>query len=90
MKKTVLLLLAGSLASMAGYIVLVQTGPDIGVELLLTMAGLTVMWLTAVVSEIGAVEVITQSIEGVRALAASRDAHLDEQPITTSRTDKRG
>lgn len=81
---------AGSLMSMVGYIVLVQTGNDIAIELLLTLAGLTVMWLTAVVSEVGAGALLTQTIEAVRALATSRAARLDEEPVVTSRTGRRG
>ncbi len=45
---------AGSLASMAGYIVLVQVGSDLAVELALTTAGLAIMWFVAVLSEMGA------------------------------------
>jgi hypothetical protein len=44
---------AGSLASMVGYIVLVETGTDIAVELALTVLGIGVMWLAAVFSEHG-------------------------------------
>ena len=80
---------AGSLMSMVGYIVLVQTGNDIAIELLLTLAGLTVMWLTAMVSEVGAGALVAQSIEAIRTLAVPRGAVLDEEPAVTSRTGRR-
>ena len=77
---------AGSLMSMIGYIVLVQTGNDLAVELVLTLTGLTVMWLTAVVSEVGAGALVSQSIEAARALVSTRDVGLDEETVTTRRT----
>ena len=77
---------AGSLMSMIGYIVLVQTGNDLAVELVLTLTGLTVMWLTAVVSEVGAGALVSQSIEAARALVSPRDVGLDEETVTTRRT----
>jgi hypothetical protein len=44
---------AGSLASMAGYIVLVQIGSNLAVEIALTTSGIAIMWIVALTSEMG-------------------------------------
>ena len=61
---------AGSLMSMVGYITLVQTGNHLGIELALTVVGIAVMWMTALVSEIGLVAVATRTADLCRSVHA--------------------
>jgi hypothetical protein len=51
---------AGSLFSMVGYLILVQTGSHIVLELLLTASGIAGMWLVAVVAEQGVLPALTK------------------------------
>jgi hypothetical protein len=73
---------SGSLASMVGYITLVHTGSDLALELALTAAGISVMWVAAYLSETG----LMVAAARLRALVASRDVKPIEAEPTTSRT----
>jgi hypothetical protein len=81
---------AGSLFSMVGYIILVQTGSDLVLEIALTLSGLAVMWLVALISEIGLVSVVHQIKARVAAFSAqhrSKAPGISLEP--TTRTGKR-
>jgi hypothetical protein len=76
---------AGSLASMVGYIVLVETGSNLPLELLLTAAGIGAMWLTAMVSEHGVVRVVVM-FRYTLAARFNAGAPIEQPKPTTVRT----
>ncbi len=76
---------AGSLMSMVGYATLVQTGNGLGIELVLTAAGIAVMWMTALVSEKGVMAVSAQLGEALRALLPTSATDVPPERIVTAR-----
>jgi hypothetical protein len=72
----------GSLASMVGYITLVSTGQNMGVEIALTIAGVAVMGLVALVSERG----LRGTLAAAQALWPSAAASKAVDEPTTART----
>jgi hypothetical protein len=76
---------AGSLMSMVGYATLVQTGNGLAIELVLTTAGLIVMWMTALISEQGLAAVTADALSGLRSIAP-RSARLRDDIVATVRT----
>jgi hypothetical protein len=87
--------IAGSLASMAGYIVLVQTGSDLAIELLLTVLGVAAMWTAASVSEIGVASALARLQTAALATLAfvrrqtDQDTLENSDPVTTIPTARR-
>jgi hypothetical protein len=72
----------GSLASMAGYIVLVQTGGDVALETGLVILGLTLMLITAMVAEnglAGSTQAVRHGVYGLR----KADMASDEDVVPT-------
>jgi hypothetical protein len=70
---------AGSLASMVGYITLVSNGQSLGLEVALILAGIAVMWLVALLSERG----LRATIAAAATLASSASSsEADDEPNT--------
>jgi hypothetical protein len=81
---------AGSLASMVGYILLVHAGSDLALEITLIVAGVAAMWTAAVVSEIGVVAAIRQTGVALALIAPTRGRADDQsEPVTSRPTSRR-
>jgi hypothetical protein len=77
----------GSLASMVGYLTLVHTGPNLTLELLLTVAGVLLMWTVASVSELGVTRLASQ-VRAIGMLKPGFRPARDTNEPTTVRTQR--
>ncbi len=79
---------AASLMSMVGYIILVQTGNGLAIELALVSAGIAVMWMTALISEKGVTVVAADVMRGLQVLAV-RGKRVSDDTVATARTGRK-
>ena len=76
---------------MVGYIVLVETGSNLAIELALTAAGVSIMWLTALVAERGAIRIVLMARHALQTRTIARPAAIisADAPQPTVRTGRR-
>lgn len=69
---------AGSLASMIGYVTLVTYGQNLALEIALTLAGILLMWLVALLSELGIRRMSLSALSAYRTATSTRPVPSDE------------